>query len=105
MDSAIHLLNNWDQIVCDLCLGLSIPPYSPKGREIWDSCKYVQAKSLKPDTLEALSTAKVFAAQEDIFRTESVQVCCKSSIKPSSQSLISPLPPISRRPPFSGEES
>ena len=51
------------------------PPFSPKGREIWDSCKYVQARFLKPDALEALSTAKVFAAQEDIFRTASVQVC------------------------------
>ena len=70
--------------------GFSISPISHKGREIWDSCKYVQARFLKPDALEAPSTAKVLLLKETFFVLHQFKYAV-FHIKPPSQLGLSRL--------------
>ena len=68
--------------VCGSRERFSIPSFSPKGREIWDSCKYIQARFLKPDALEALSTAKVLLLKKIFFVLDHVKYAVNPLLSP-----------------------
>ena len=82
---------------------ICVSPFSLKRREIWDSCKYVQARFLKPDALEAPSTAKVLLLKKIFFVLDQFNYAV-SSIKPPFQSLIRLLPLMSPPPLFWGRK-
>ena len=82
---------------------ICVSPFSLKRREIWDSCKYVQARFLKPDALEAPSTAKVLLLKKIFFVLHQFKYAVPF-IKPPFQSLIRLLPLMSPPPPFLGKK-